>query len=146
MTDIVDTDTRSKMMSRIRGKDTGPEVAVRKFLFSRGFRFRLHDKKLPGRPDIVLRKYRSVVLVHGCFWHQHPGCKYAYKPKSNKTFWRRKLRSNIRRDKEIQQHLKIMGWRVFVVWECKQSETALNRLAKNIKNRFQKSRSGRSNR
>jgi DNA mismatch endonuclease, patch repair protein len=133
MVDIVDRRTRSRMMSGIRGKNTRPEITVRKYLHSKGFRYRLHGKRLPGRPDLVLAKYRTAVFVHGCFWHQHPGCKYAYKPKSNRDFWRKKLASNIRRDKENQKQLRKLGWRVYLVWECRLRDSDLNKLARMVK-------------
>ena len=105
-------------MSGIRGKDTKPELEVRRFLHRLGFRYRLHDKRLPGRPDIVLPKYRTVVFVHGCFWHQHPGCKYATKPDSNGGFWQSKLRGNTVRDELSMARLNELGWRSITVWEC----------------------------
>lgn len=118
MPDIVDKATRSRMMSGIRGKDTKPELEVRRFLHRLGFRYRLHDKRLPGRPDVVLPKYRTVVFVHGCFWHQHPGCRLATKPDTNGEFWRDKLRSNTVRDARNQSKLVELGWRTITVWEC----------------------------
>lgn len=105
-------------MSRIRGKDTEPEKQVRSLLHGMGYRFRLHRKDLPGRPDIVLSKYKAVILVHGCFWHRHRGCKYAYKPKSRIEFWKEKFRQNIERDRRKTREMKKLGWRVIVVWEC----------------------------
>ena len=105
-------------MSRIRGTDTTPERSVRSVLHGLGYRFRLHDKTLPGRPDIVLRKYRTVIFVHGCFWHRHPRCKYAYSPKSRVSFWEKKFARNVVRDQEIQRSVSEAGWRVIIVWEC----------------------------
>jgi DNA mismatch endonuclease, patch repair protein len=116
--DIVDQATRSRMMSGIRGKDTKPELEVRRFLHRLGFRYRIHDKHLPGHPDIVLPRYRTVVFVHGCFWHQHPGCKLAAKPGTNAEFWRDKLRGNVERDARSIQRLSELGWRSVTVWEC----------------------------
>lgn len=113
---------RSRMMSRIRGKDTRPEKQVRSLLHGMGYRFRLHRKDLPGHPDIVLPKYRTVILVHGCFWHRHRGCKYAYQPKSRVGFWRKKFRENVERDKRNMKALGDLGWNVVVVWECELSE------------------------
>ena len=128
MTDTLSEKRRSWNMSRIRGKDTAPEKAVRSLLNQLGFRFRLHRRDLPGRPDIVLPKYRSVVLVHGCFWHRHPRCKYAYEPKSRVEFWQRKFRRNVERDREVREQLETLGWRVLVVWECElKNEEALAR-------------------
>ena len=133
MADIVDRHTRSRMMAGIRGKNTKPELIVRKYLFSKGLRYRLHDKHLPGKPDLVFPKYRSVVFVHGCFWHQHSGCKYAYKPKSNRLFWKKKLASNVLRDKEVKKNLRKKGWRVYVIWGCQIRERDLKSLADKIR-------------
>jgi DNA mismatch endonuclease, patch repair protein len=116
--DIVDRATRSRMMSAIRGTDTKPEITVRRYLHGRGFRYRLHVKGMPGRPDVVLPKYSTAVFVHGCFWHQHPGCRYAYMPASNQEFWKTKLEGNIERDARHRARLEELGWRVEVVWEC----------------------------
>lgn len=122
MVDVVDSATRSRMMSGIRCKNTKPELLVRKYLHSRGLRFRLHAKKLPGKPDLVLPKYKAVVFVHGCFWHQHSECKYATMPNSRKDFWANKLSENIARDSYQIAALNGLGWRVFVVWECELRE------------------------
>jgi DNA mismatch endonuclease, patch repair protein len=116
--DIVSKEKRSEMMSRIRGKDTVPEKQIRSLLHQQGYRFRVHVKHLPGKPDIVLPKYRTVVLVHGCFWHRHSGCKFAYQPKSRKEFWQKKFQDNIERDKREQKALQSLGWKVIVIWEC----------------------------
>lgn len=105
-------------MASIRGKGTKPEILVRKFLFSRGFRYRLNHPRLPGRPDLVLRKYRSVIFVNGCFWHGHENCKYYVLPKSNAEFWRSKIERNHARDIEEQRKLAQMGWHCITVWEC----------------------------
>src|SRR5438045_5308013 len=118
MADIVNRATRSRMMAGIKGRDTKPELTVRRYLHRRGFRFRLRGRRLPGRPDIILPKHAAVVMVHGCFWHSHDRCKYAYKPKSNKSFWRAKLGGNAARDKVNRRRLAKLGWRVFTVWEC----------------------------
>lgn len=118
MPDVVDKATRSRMMSGIRGKDTQPELAVRRFLHRRGFRYRLHDRRLPGRPDMVLPRYRVVVFVHGCFWHQHPGCRFATTPDTNASFWQHKLSGNQMRDARKSEELQALGWRVITVWEC----------------------------
>lgn len=118
MTDVVDKATRSRMMSGIQGKNTAPELVIRKFLHMNGFRYRLHVKKLHGKPDIVLPKYHTTLFVHGCFWHQHPGCKYAYMPKSNTAFWTEKLEGNIKRDAFNIAELAKLGWRCLVIWEC----------------------------
>lgn len=118
MTDVHSTLIRSKNMSAIRGKNTKPELLVRKILHSQGFRFRLHVKDLPGNPDIVLPKFRTVIFVHGCFWHQHFDCKYAVMPKSNREFWQKKLENNIARDARNISNLTTLGWKTLVVWEC----------------------------
>lgn len=118
MADRVSKETRSYNMSRIKGKDTKPEIIVRSYLFSKGLRFRKNDKRYLGSPDIVLPKYNTVVFVHGCFWHLHEGCKYATMPKSNVDFWKKKLYRNKERDKRNQKELEEMGWNVIIVWEC----------------------------
>lgn len=118
MADIVDRQTRSRMMAGIRGRDTAPEVAVRSHLHRSGLRFRLHVGTLPGRPDIVLAKYRTVVFVHGCFWHRHAGCRFAYTPKTRRRFWLRKFSENVERDQAAIRSLRKDDWRVIVIWEC----------------------------
>ncbi|MGR9475920.1 very short patch repair endonuclease [Rhizobium leguminosarum] len=118
MNDIVSPETRSRMMSGIRGKNTSPELLVRRLLHRMGFRFRLHLKDLPGKPDIVLPKHRAVIFVNGCFWHRHPGCKYATTPTSNKEFWEAKFAANTSRDATNYEALARSGWRVAIVWEC----------------------------
>ena len=130
MVDRLSREHRSWNMSRIRGKDTGPEKQVRSALHRAGYRFRLHRSDLPGRPDIVLPKYRTVVFVHGCFWHRHRGCRFAYTPKSRVNFWNRKLQSNVERDQRNMQALRRLGWRVVTVWECEAARTDrwLNRM------------------
>ena len=105
-------------MSKISGKETKPEMLVRKYLFSKGFRFRKNDKRLPGRPDIVLPKYKTVIFIHGCFWHGHH-CKAAKLPETNKEFWENKINSNMERDKKNQQKLEKLGWKIIIVWQCK---------------------------
>lgn len=116
--DIVDHKTRSRMMSAIKGKNTLPEILLRKFLHANGFRYRLHVVKLPGKPDIVLPKYRLCIFVNGCFWHQHIGCKFASIPKTNTEFWTRKFIANKERDNAVIAQLRNLGWRVFEIWEC----------------------------
>jgi DNA mismatch endonuclease (patch repair protein) len=118
MADVVDAPTRSRMMAGIRGRDTRPEQIVRKALFARGFRYRLDVRTLPGRPDIVLAKHRAAVFVHGCFWHQHPGCRLAARPATRPVFWAAKLGRNAERDLEVRGKLLDLGWRVAVIWEC----------------------------
>lgn len=120
------------MMSGIRGRDTKPELAVRRYLHGRGFRYRLHARELPGRPDIVLPRHRTVVFVHGCFWHRHEGCRFAYTPKTRQEFWLPKLEGNAVRDARDQQQLADLGWRVEVVWECEVAPGRLGLLARDI--------------
>tara|TARA_Y200000002_G_scaffold127178_1_gene104739 strand:+ start:275 stop:694 length:420 start_codon:yes stop_codon:yes gene_type:complete len=109
---------RSKNMAAIKSKNTNPEIKVRKLLHSLGYRFRLHKKELPGSPDIVLKKYKTVVFVHGCFWHRHKECKYATNPKTREEFWNKKFLSNIERDIKVRERIKAAGWKSIVVWEC----------------------------
>lgn len=118
MADIVDPATRSRMMSGIQGKNTKPELLVRKYLHNRGLRYRLHVKNLPGKPDIVLPKYRTIVFIHGCFWHQHHNCKFATTPDNRSNFWANKLAQNVARDQYQVNALKESGWRILIVWEC----------------------------
>jgi len=132
MVDVVDRATRSRMMSGIRGRDTTPEVIVRKYLFSHGFRYRIAPKSLPGKPDIVLSKYRTAIFVHGCFWHRHPGCKYTTHPATNRAFWREKFRENVRRDRKVQRLLEKAGWRVITLWACDLSPAVLAKAKKKI--------------
>ena len=116
------SEKRSRNMSAIKSKNTKPEIAVRKLLHSLGYRFRLHSKDLPGSPDIVLPKYNTVIFVHGCFWHRHKNCKYASTPKTRKEFWEKKFKSNVKRDLEIQEKIKNIGWKSVVIWECEINE------------------------
>jgi DNA mismatch endonuclease (patch repair protein) len=116
--DILSREKRSWNMSRIRGRDTTPEKRVRSLLHRLGYRFRLHRHDLPGKPDIVLPRFRTVIFVHGCFWHRHPRCRYAYVPKTRTEFWVGKFAANVRRDRQCQRTLRKLGWHVLVVWEC----------------------------
>ena len=116
--DVHDKKTRSYNMSCIKGKNTKPEEIVRKYLYSQGFRYRKNDKRLPGTPDIVLPKYRTVIFVNGCFWHGHQGCRYFVVPKTNTEFWMNKIDANRARDLKKISELEAMGWRVIVIWEC----------------------------
>ena len=127
------SEQRSRNMSAIKSKNTKPEIAVRKLLHSMGYRFRLHRKDLPGSPDIVLPKYKTVIFVHGCFWHRHKNCKYASTPKTRQEFWEAKFRENINRDKLNQENLSSKGWKIIIVWECeiKDKDFDLNKLFKN---------------
>ncbi|HEV2417302.1 MAG TPA: DNA mismatch endonuclease Vsr [Terriglobia bacterium] len=122
--DTLTKERRSWNMSRIRGRDTHPEKIVRSILHRLGYRFRLNRRDLPGKPDIVLPKHHTVVMVHGCFWHRHPRCRLAYTPKSNKPFWIRKFDQNVARDRKIARALRRERWRVIVVWECQVDEPA----------------------
>lgn len=136
MADVHEPEIRSYNMSRIKGKDTKPEMLVRKFLFSNGFRYRLHDKKLPGKPDLVLPKHKTVIQVHGCFWHGHKGCKYFVIPKTRTKWWKEKIEGNIERDRIAEKELKSEGWKVIVIWECElkpdKREETLNQLLNQI--------------
>ena len=133
MADVLDVAARSRMMSAVRSRNTAPEMLVRRFLHALGFRYRLHVRKLPGSPDIVLPRYRTVVFVHGCFWHQHPGCSKAKLPASNKQFWAEKLGGNAARDQAIISALQQEGWTVLVIWECEtRTEERLESLAHKI--------------
>ncbi len=118
MADVKTPEQRSRNMAAIKGKDTKPEIIVRKYLFSRGLRFRVQVRKLPGNPDIVLPKFKTVIFVNGCFWHGHEGCKYFRLPKSNVGFWKEKIEHNVARDVRNEASLKALGWRVIRVWEC----------------------------
>ena len=118
MTDVHDQATRSYNMSRIRGKDTKPEILIRKFLHSKGFRYRLYVKNLPGKPDVVLPKYKVVIQIHGCFWHKHEGCRYFVVPKTRTDWWLDKVNKTAEKDKINAARLSELGWKVLVIWEC----------------------------
>ena len=118
MADIVSPEKRSQNMSAIRSKNTKPEVYLRKLLFAQGYRYRIADKSVPGHPDIFLRKYNTAIFVNGCFWHRHPGCKYAYTPKSRVEFWQKKFDDNVRRDSAVKAELLEHGIKLLTVWEC----------------------------
>lgn len=137
MADIMTPEQRSRCMAAVKGKDTKPEMIVRKYLFSRGLRFRVQVRKLPGTPDLVLSKYKTAIFVNGCFWHGHEGCKYFRLPKSNIEFWKEKIERNIERDKESTQALFDLGWKVVRVWECElrnkaNREDTLNKIYNSI--------------
>lgn len=119
MVDVHDKKTRSYNMSRIRSKDTKPEMLVRQFLFGKGFRYKLHDKTLPGRPDLVFPKYKTIILIHGCFWHGHDGCKYFVVPKTRRKWWLEKINQNKQLDVKNNNKLKKLGWKTITVFECK---------------------------
>lgn len=133
MADIVDPARRSRMMAGIKGRDTTPERLVRSFLHKAGLRYRLQVKGLPGRPDIVLPRWGAVVLVHGCFWHRHANCSKAATPAGNSAFWQRKFSDNVARDARNVAALRRLGWRVYVVWECRLSPQALDALVRRIR-------------
>jgi DNA mismatch endonuclease (patch repair protein) len=116
--DTVDKKTRSRIMASVGQRDTGPEMSLRRILHRLGLRYRLHDRKLPGSPDLVFPRFRAVVFVHGCFWHVHEGCKFSTRPSSSKEFWNEKFEANQKRDRKNYDLLLVSGWRVLVVWQC----------------------------
>ena len=120
--DRISGEHRSWNMSRIKSGNTKPEIIVRSLLHKLGYRFRLHRKDLPGKPDIVLPRYKSVIFVHGCFWHRHKGCKNATSPKTKIIFWREKFKANVERDRKVQKELNSMGWSIQIIWECETSD------------------------
>jgi DNA mismatch endonuclease (patch repair protein) len=133
MTDVVDSITRSRMMSGIRGRNTRPELRVRQYLHAAGLRFRLDASDLPGRPDIVFRRRQLAVFVHGCFWHRHPGCRFATMPATRIEFWQRKFEANTARDARVVTRLQGLGWSVLTIWECETRDVeALDRLVWHI--------------
>ena len=139
MVDRISEERRSWNMSRVAGKDTRPELHVRRLLHTMGYRYRLHRKDLPGRPDIVLPKYHAIIFVHGCFWHRHSSCKFAYTPKSRIGFWKKKFEANVNRDKRNQKALSDMNWNILVIWECEIDDST--KLIQRI-NKFLKSNQG----
>ncbi len=128
MIDKITKEERSKNMSRIRSRDTKPEIILRSHLHQRGFRFRVCRKDLPGKPDIVLPKYKTVIQVNGCFWHRHEGCKEATVPKTRTEWWLEKLNKNVSRDREVEAQLQELGWRVLTVWACELSKNNIEKL------------------
>lgn len=118
MADVHDKATRSYNMSRIKGKDTKPEMLVRRYLHAHGYRYRLHVKDMPGKPDIVLPRYKTVIFIHGCFWHGHEGCKYASLPKTRAAWWKEKIKKNIGNDKKAVTALQQAGWKIIILWGC----------------------------
>jgi DNA mismatch endonuclease (patch repair protein) len=118
MPDVFNKEQRSHIMAKVLGKNTSPERAVRKLLFELGYRYRVHQKNLPGKPDIVFPKKRKAIFVHGCFWHQHPGCKAADRPSSNSDYWDKKLNRNVERDKKNLSDLRLINWDIIIIWEC----------------------------
>lgn len=134
MTDSLSPEKRSWNMSRIKGKDTKPEMTVRSLLHKMGYRFRLHRKDLPGVPDIVLPKYKTAIFIHGCFWHRHNGCKLAYNPKTRIEFWNKKFRDTVKRDQLNIKKLEELGWNTEIIWECEVKN--MMELGKKIESRF----------
>jgi len=133
MVDVHSKETRSYNMSRIRSKDTKPEMLVRKFLHKNGFRYRLYVKSLPGKPDIVLPKYKTVIFIHGCFWHGHEGCKYYVVPKTRTEWWLHKIGTNISNDSNVETALKNAGWKVIKIWECELKKTPIGYTLDSVK-------------
>ncbi|WP_461366993.1 very short patch repair endonuclease [Candidatus Darwinibacter acetoxidans] len=134
MTDVHSKEVRSYNMSRIRNKNTKPEQVVRKYLHKKGFRYLKNYTKLPGCPDIVLKKYRTCIFINGCFWHKHEGCKYFGWPKSNTEFWYKKIEENVERDRLNYQQLKDLGWKVILVWECELRNGLLETTLERVEN------------
>jgi DNA mismatch endonuclease (patch repair protein) len=132
MVDSLTPTQRSERMSRIRGKDSKPELALRRVLHRKGLRYRLHSKDLPGKPDLVFPRHKAVVFVHGCFWHRHAGCKIATTPKSNTPFWVDKFEKNVARDSRVGAELERLGWRVFVTWECELAPSKVEATAEQL--------------
>jgi DNA mismatch endonuclease (patch repair protein) len=132
MADVHSKETRSYNMSRIRSKDTKPEMLVRKFLHKNGFRYRLHVKNMPGKPDIVLPKYKTVIFIHGCFWHGHEGCKYYVVPKTRTEWWLKKIGTNIANDANSEAFLKANSWNIIKIWECELKKTSLEITLQNL--------------
>lgn len=136
MADTVSSQTRSRMMSRIRRTETAPERQVRSYLHRHGLRFRKNDRRFPGRPDVVLPKYRTVLFVHGCFWHQHPDCREGRIPAANRGYWEPKLRRTVARDQQHRSALEASGWRVLTVWECEIGERGLRGVLESLSLEF----------
>lgn len=131
--DKISKEKRSKNMSKIKSHDTSIEIKVRKYLFSQGFRYRKNVKSLPGKPDIVLSKYKTVIFINGCFWHRHPGCKYATTPSSHQEFWQKKFTANVKNDQKNHKPLTESGWNVIVLWECEIEHDFVNLMTNLIK-------------
>ena len=134
MADKLNPEQRRKCMQSIKSKDTKPELLVRKFLFSRGFRYRLNVKTLPGSPDIVLKKYRTAIFINGCFWHGHKGCKYFVLPKTNTQFWQNKIQKNQERDLDRRIKLRDLGWHTITLWECQLKPKTINQTMQTLEN------------
>lgn len=136
MADRITPEERSENMRKIKGKDTKPEILVRKYLFSKGYRFRKNDKRYPGKPDLILPKYKTAIFINGCFWHQHPGCRYAYMPKSRTEFWKAKFERNCENDQKHYSELEKMGWKVIVIWECRLAKKIFDEEMLNLENKI----------
>ncbi|MCY1636294.1 very short patch repair endonuclease [Marinifilum sp. D737] len=136
MADVHEPKIRSYNMSQVKGKNTKPELVVRKFLFANGFRYRINQKDLPGKPDIVLKKYKTVIFVNGCFWHGHKGCKYFVLPKTRTEWWLQKIKNTQKRDRKAEIELNILGWRVITIWECELKAKKKEKTLKNLIDRF----------
>lgn len=136
MTDVHSKEQRSHNMSMVKGKNTKPEIIVRSYLHLKGFRYRLHDKKLPGKPDIVLPKYKTVIFINGCFWHGHEDCKYFTIPKTRTQWWQAKIKRNTENDRKTIDALKQSGWRVIVVWGCGLKSTVIHKTLENLSNKI----------
>ena len=143
MADVHDRKTRSFNMSQIKGKNTQPEILIRKFLFANGFRFKLHDIKLPGKPDLVLPKYRTVIFINGCFWHGHLDCKYFKIPQTRSKWWRAKILATMGRDNKTKSELENIGWTVFVIWECQLKKDLVEETFCNLLLELRKIRNGK---
>lgn len=139
MADVHSPETRSFNMSQIKGKNTKPEEQVRKYLFSRGYRYRKNVSNLPGKPDIVLPKYKTCIFVNGCFWHKHEGCKYFVWPKNNAEFWKKKITGNVERDLRQQNELRSLGWNVVVIWECELKKDRFNETMASVEDKIRNS-------
>lgn len=140
MADVHSKEVRSYNMSMIKGKDTKPEIIVRSFLFSKGLRYRLHQKDLPGKPDLVFPRYRTIVFIHGCFWHGHMGCKYFIPPKTRIEWWMNKINQTRKKDAENIKKLKKLGWKVIIVWECCLKSDKRNKVLVSLANRIRNSK------
>ena len=139
MVDRITVEHRSWNMSKIKGKETKIEVKVRSYLFKNGFRFRKNDKRLPGKPDVVLPKYKTVIFIHGCFWHRHQGCKLTTTPKTRTEFWINKFKKNVENDKKHQRELEEAGWKVLIIWECeieKKFEETMTNITNELKDAY----------
>lgn len=136
MADVHSKAVRSYNMSRIRSKNTKPELAVRKALFAEGFRYRLHDKKLPGKPDIVLKKYKTVIFIHGCFWHGHEGCRYFVVPKTRTEWWVNKINTNKQNDLIAIYKLRKLNWKIIILWACEIDDTITYKIVNRILNKI----------